>query len=185
MFKLHDQIWVVPNFIEAESLNTLYSSIKSKEADEWFRDGSPKESFWYGRSLHKTALDEGSQRVIISVENNLASSFSEYERIHEIQSILRTINDGRHLGYHQDNSAPGDENNRFGIVVYINDNYEGGEIHYKNLNIQYKPSQGDLVVHYAGLEHGVTEVSSGERYILTSFVKGTRDTKFLGETSGS
>lgn len=182
--KLHKQVWVFHNFIENPNLNLLIADIKSSSKENWFNDSVAKESFWYGRNLHKSKLKSRSQQVIETIELNLKSSFFNYEKIHEIQSILKTASDGKSLGEHKDNTADGDLNNIFGLVVYLNDDYQGGEIFYKDLNFSYKPKKGDLVVHYAGLTHGVHPVTSGERYVLTSFVKGDKQTTFMGEASG-
>lgn len=36
---------------------------------------------------------------------------------------------------------------KWGCVIYLNDNYEGGEIYYPKKNIQYKPKAGSLICH--------------------------------------
>lgn len=182
--KLHKQVWVFHDFIEGLDLNTLISNIESSSKKDWFNDSVEKESFWYGRNLHKSRLEVRSQQIIEQIELSIKNSFSNYEKIHEIQSILKTTSDGKSLGEHKDNTAEGDLNNIFGLVVYLNDNYGGGEIFYKDLEFSYKPKLGDLVVHYAGLTHGVKPVTSGDRYVLTSFVKGNKQTTFMGEESG-
>lgn len=182
--KIYRQIWVYKNFVSKDDLRLILEDIESLDSYKWNADNVDKESFWYGRNLHVSNLSEKSVVAIKNIETKLASVFGNYSRIHEIQSVLRTIPDGRALGEHRDNAAEGDETNMFGVVVYLNDNYSGGEIFYKELQIEYKPNPGDLVVHYAGLLHGVNQVTEGERYILTSFVKGTSETTFMGEAIG-
>jgi len=64
------------------------------------------------------------------------------------------------LGYVTDNHIP--------TLVYLNDDYEGGEISFAIHNITIKPKIGDLLIfpgnmHYA---HEVKEVLSGTRYTL-------------------
>lgn len=61
-------------------------------------------------------------------------------------------------------------NTQYGVVVYINDNYEGGEIYYVNQNVIYKPKAGDLIIHSSEekCKHGVKEVISGARYAWSS-----------------
>ena len=64
------------------------------------------------------------------------------------------------LGYVTENHLP--------IIIYLNDNYEGGEIKFETHDLSIKPNTGDLVVfpgnmHYA---HEVTKVLSGDRYTL-------------------
>jgi hypothetical protein len=64
------------------------------------------------------------------------------------------------LGYVTDNHIP--------TLVYLNDDYEGGEISFATHDITIKPKIGDLLIfpgnmHYA---HEVKEVLSGTRYTL-------------------
>ena len=59
-----------------------------------------------------------------------------------------------------------------GIVIYITDNFEGGEIVYVNKNIKFKPKAGYLVCHPGSEEytHGVNIFSGGDRIIISAFV---------------
>jgi len=64
------------------------------------------------------------------------------------------------LGYVTDNHIP--------TLIYLNDDYEGGEISFATHNVTIKPKVGDLLIfpgnmHYA---HEVKEVLSGTRYTL-------------------
>jgi len=54
------------------------------------------------------------------------------------------------------------------LVVYLNDDFEGGEIVYPTKNITYKPVKGSAVIHPAGAEHihKVNPVTKGDRYAL-------------------
>lgn len=53
---------------------------------------------------------------------------------------------------------------RYGFVIYFNDNYQGGELHYLEDDVVYKPKAGDLVIHDARKVHGVFKVKDGFRY---------------------
>jgi hypothetical protein len=81
-----------------------------------------------------------------------------------------------HTDYQQEDSqAPG---HKFGLTctMYLNDNYEGGEISFKIFDeddigfklIDYKPTAGDVIVFPAGppYYHGVKKVTSGEKYFI-------------------
>jgi len=59
----------------------------------------------------------------------------------------------------------------FASVIYLNDNFPGGEIHWPNKNIEWKPEKGSLAVFPGTLEflHGVREVPEGVRYTIASF----------------
>ena len=92
-----------------------------------------------------------------------------------VSSIIRyRLGEGK--GIHRDNDGEKDVNNVYGLVFYLNDDYEGGEICYPSLNYSIKPKKNSVLIHYAGLEHGVNNVISGTRYVLTSFVKGDSGT---------
>lgn len=54
-----------------------------------------------------------------------------------------------------------------GANYYFNDNYEGGELWYPNLDFVYKPVPNSLVIHRGSMEkfrHGVKEVTQGWRF---------------------
>jgi hypothetical protein len=57
-------------------------------------------------------------------------------------------------------------------IIYLNDNYEGGNLRFSEHNLSISPAQGTMVVFDVGIDnlHGVDEVISGERYtMLASF----------------
>jgi CDGSH-type Zn-finger protein len=72
---------------------------------------------------------------------------------------------------HQDTSVYCPIESDWGLVLYINDDYEGGELYYTEKNITYRPKSGDLLIHGATKEftHGTTPIISGTKYIATSF----------------
>lgn len=77
-------------------------------------------------------------------------------------------------GVHVD-SHTGYEFLQFATVIYLNDNYEGGEIFFPNQNFSYKPKSGDAVVFPCGgseYMHGVSEVISGDRYTIAMWHTG-------------
>jgi hypothetical protein len=59
----------------------------------------------------------------------------------------------------------------YGLVIYLNDNYEGGEIYYPNLDIEIKPIAKSLIIHPGTVEytHGVRDTTVGERFCITFF----------------
>lgn len=61
---------------------------------------------------------------------------------------------------------------KYGVVLYLNKEYEGGNIFYPNVNVEFKPEAFSLVLHPAheAYRHGVKEVTSGTRYSMTAFL---------------
>jgi len=72
---------------------------------------------------------------------------------------------------HQDSSIQCPIESDWGLVLYINDDFEGGDLYYPEKNITYVPKSGDLVIHGATKEfsHGTTPIVSGTKYVATSF----------------
>jgi hypothetical protein len=60
---------------------------------------------------------------------------------------------------------------QYGYVMYMND-FEGGELYYPEVGVEYKPESGDLVIHSASKKyrHGVRTVTKGPRYAYTNFI---------------
>lgn len=59
----------------------------------------------------------------------------------------------------------------FASVIYLNDDFEGGEIYWPNKDIEYKPQARSLAIFPGTNEflHGVREVPEGVRYTIASF----------------
>jgi prolyl 4-hydroxylase len=126
-----------------------------------------KDSYWYYRDL----LD--------SIQKRSEAIFTEYYGISDfeylpINSLSRRIGPG--LGVHTDEIDPEhpqyNPNEKIithGFVVYINDDYDGGEIFYPNKNISIKPVARSLVMHPGNkeYEHGVKDVLNTTRYSLS------------------
>lgn len=78
-------------------------------------------------------------------------------------------------GQHFDSHA--DDGFRFprtvSITAYLNDNYTGGEIEYKNFKIKYKPEAGDIIVFPANYvyNHKVIPVEVGTRYAIVNWFR--------------
>lgn len=182
--KPHPLIWVVHDFIDKKISEAVLKEASNFTSDIWMAEAPNlnEGSFWLNRTAAPDFFSDGCRDLMEELNYKVIDKFSNYKEIIEIGNLHRTIADGRSLDHHVDNYDGADVANMFGIVLYLNDNYEGGEINYKDLGISYKPKAGDLVVHYAGLLHGVTEVTEGVRYIFTMFVRGDLNTTFLGET---
>lgn len=66
-----------------------------------------------------------------------------------------------------------------GIVLYLTDDYEGGEIFYLDKDIKFKPKSGTLICHSGDKDyrHAVLKFTGGQRIIWAGFVyKGNKPT---------
>lgn len=84
--------------------------------------------------------------------------------------------EGAFADYHSDNSDEDGnytafERSKYAAFLYLNDNFDGGFLKFKNYDIELKPKIGMLAVFAGGHtnEHAVTTVKNGERYTVGSF----------------
>ena len=63
-------------------------------------------------------------------------------------------------------------NRHYSVLIYLNSDYKGGQIFFPNQNIEPKTVPGTLVQFKGTKEylHGVSEVTSGERYTIVLFL---------------
>jgi hypothetical protein len=76
---------------------------------------------------------------------------------------------GSHLAEHID--GQGNSDLKYATVVYLNDDYEGGELYFRDLDLKIKPPIKSLLIFSSDLLHGVEKVLDGpHRYVATSFI---------------
>lgn len=56
-------------------------------------------------------------------------------------------------------------------IIYLNDDYDGGELYFPNQDIQFKPKRGGAYFFPGDMNyiHGITEITSGIRYTCPFF----------------
>lgn len=192
--KLHDDgIWVIKNFLSEADQKFLVENFEKFNKEWWWRSEENDYSFMRGKLLPLHAImdedvDKKYFEVLRNIDKKIESVFINYTSITDMSTIHRFTK--QVMGPHKDNENEKSLDVIFGAVLYINDNYEGGEIayfgdntdgHEKELYFSYKPNAGDLVIHRAGILHGPLEVVSGVRYFTTAFIRGNKDTKYIEE----
>ena len=103
-----------------------------------------------------------------------AQRFAEMYRIDkkdinlDLQHIsLNKYFEGKGMGNHTDGQS-GHSNLKYSLVTYLNDDYEGGEIYFKNEDIKIKPKAGSLILFDSQAhEHEALPVIKGQKYMYT------------------
>jgi hypothetical protein len=175
-------IFYIEDFIDKESILVLQDEIRKQSL-------KVEES----RGLYHDVLSlntEKCQLIWDKITRNLNDLFTnDKEILHNfnikptfIKYVNREAKLTRWAMYpHSDNNEYESNDNSFsgtfpnivkGLVIYITDDYEGGEIVYINKNIEIKPKAGYLVCHPGSEEytHGVKSFSGGPRIIISAFV---------------
>lgn len=168
--KLSDQVYEIQNFITEKELDQVMQFIKERDNSDWDNPDTPYE-FWSGKTLKANLLKE--KRIFDSLNQRVKTLFSGTFDVTGISLQRYMINDalGEHTDDH-DGHAANNEKVFCGLVLYYNDEYQGGELNYPKLNIIHKPKAGSLLIHGGKILHGTLPVKSNSvRYISTMFVK--------------
>jgi len=164
-------VYEIEEFLTEKTQNLFLSMI---DDDGWA-------TFSYG-NIAKPINPENQLKIKELVSNKISSMFLNVSELTTIGS-LRKLTKGDNMALHKDNSHQDDRGTiMFGIVIYLNDDFSGGELFYPSLNLNIKPKARSLVVHDAKLAHGVKNVTSGTRYCVTTFVFGNESTKLIVES---
>lgn len=79
--------------------------------------------------------------------------------------------DGGHFRAHRDNTTRGTAHRRFALSINLNDDFEGGELHFPEYGPRrYKPPAGHGVVFSCSLLHAVDPVRRGQRFAFLPFL---------------
>lgn len=90
--------------------------------------------------------------------------------------VIQRHYEGVHLDDHRDTDC--NPNLKFATVVYLNDDFGGGEVYFKDedLTMEMKPIPGSMLIFNANRLHGTKPVIGDKtRYVLTSFISPVGD----------
>lgn len=85
---------------------------------------------------------------------------------------IRKYNTGADMGPHADSDDPTDKTHPYiSGVLYLNNNYDGGEIEFENQKIKIKPEAGSMIIFpaYRPYVHHPKPPTSGNKYMCPLF----------------
>lgn len=166
-----NQVYEILEFISKEEQQTFLDFVNDLKEEDWpievdneFEKNDKQIS---GRVL---PLGEKFKQERIEIEERILKIFKNSTRINNIAAIQR-YKSNQGMGLHIDNVL--DPTIQYGLIIYLNDDYEGGEIHYPKLELTIKPKARSVIIHPAEAEHEVLKVIGEKtRYIFSSFIRG-------------
>ena len=186
----NDVIVKVNNFISDDEIKVLRQYCEGTDVD-WNVGGQPSDTIWYNRVVQAAQLPRTSpiRRLLYSIAARTRRQIETYGTGPLYLQTLQIVKwqkgdnldpphaDAEHVdpNYPEPHSFP---MRHYSALVYINDDYEGGEIYFVNQNLKPKIEPG-MLVHFTGKRedlHGVTEVTRGLRYTIPMWF--TRDKQF-------
>jgi hypothetical protein len=189
--QIEENVWVIKNFISDEICDSLVEYAESQPEEKWWERN--KREWWHGKFLF-AAENDRIIKTFIDIKEEIAKLFTEDWFLSDMASIHR-MQKGEGMFEHSDNPTESMGRNNFvelSFVLYISD-FEGGEIYYPKIPMEYKSEKGDLLIHpgVGRYFHGVHPVTSDAvRYVTTAFaydrrVKELRDKGLVYEDVNS
>lgn len=174
---------VDPDFLSVAEHSALLEFAERNDA----AFGTPDESdYWRGRTLVPTDIkDENVRDIFRGTRDRAIAKLTAVLTEHlgpQPPLFSDLINyarwpPGYELQPHADSENPDDVPHAypwrdFATVIYLNDDYGGGEIHFPNLGLELKPAPRTLIVFPGTLFflHGVRRVTHGMRHTIASFI---------------
>lgn len=177
-------IGIYRDFLSIEERSYLISMANQKSSEDisFHNELDPNYSFWDKKNIEFSTIT-GLDRALVSDIQARAESIFMANYLEDLKSGHRFVQmnnihrflEGDGMSEHSDRGPVehGNGDISHGFVIYLNDDYSGGEIYYPNLDIDIKASSGSLVIHPSDVlhTHGVRKVLSGVRYTMTMFAK--------------
>ena len=184
----------IENFLTDEELDFFWDKINSASQSDWeIEYMSNLKNFCiekFGRDDVDNLVAEGKFEITQNwVDKNLnISQYPEYRVFYNrLSSLVERADDtlllsglatiqrmqpGVELKSHTDQHT--DPSIRYATIIYINDDYNDGELFFNNANLKLRPKPKTLLIFPGNeeYEHGVEFVSEGPiRYVLVGFIK--------------
>lgn len=163
-----DNIKVIPNFLSDKEIDYLMDSLQKVEVIKipCQKDNNNVPTNWM--YMHMGILDIF--KIIDKIKKATIDAYGfDNLKPKESRNVLNVVKwePGGKLDLHVDDLGYESEN-QIPTLVYLNDDYEGGELKFVSHDLSIKPKKGDLVIFPGNLHypHEVTEVISGTRYTL-------------------
>jgi hypothetical protein len=118
-----------------------------------------------------TELENLYNAIIFARLNSYKERFAIAEDIHNPENFqLLKYEVGQYFHSHYDSFAGA--NRAISVLIYLNDDYEGGEIEFVNFDIKIKPKAGTLIMFPSNYpyRHIAHPVISGTKYAVSTFL---------------
>lgn len=173
-----NRIVEIPNFVSKEIARSMVEYFKKE--DRW---GQTAFNGSHGAPVQAGAIKPSDfglpDNIFIDVNKKLEQAVTEvYNKKVTPSSIhAQKWEVGSSANPHSDNSdfegnpTEGFDNLKYVGILYLNDDYEGGDLFFPEHSISIHPNAGSMYIFSGGVEniHGVTEITSGTRYSIVSF----------------
>lgn len=173
-----DMILKVPNIVSSEEIDLILNTARKENV--WIKNLN--DALWNNRITDYDILQNEyikTYRLLLTIQQRVKKEIEKFYKVKAVtigRSLARwTVGDSQ--SPHADKeSIDGTEkvyNGQYdiGCVVYLNNNYSGGELYFPQHDIEFKPEVGTAYA-FPGdryFLHGVREITEGVRYTIPIF----------------
>jgi predicted 2-oxoglutarate/Fe(II)-dependent dioxygenase YbiX len=169
---------IIENFISSEECKVVIDSIDDKIS--WQSNTMQGIPDKVSNNLHeKPEAFKILKNAMDRLQNEIEMHFGR--QLEEGFPGIRMWSTGEYQPLHADGEDPEGNPNEayivdYGSVLYLNDDYEGGEIYFPDQGIDFKPNAGTVVFFPSNnmYIHGVREITNGIRYTTPYFWTPTK-----------
>ncbi len=171
-------VGICENFITEQERKQLLYYAKSAAA-AWETYLLPGD-VWYGRLINPRGMPPKILKLMASIRRRAAKTIKAYYEIEApvYADTLQLVrwHPGNHQAPHADCEEPDGRPNQFpwrafASIIYLNDDFEGGQIHFPRLGLEprIKPRMLAFFPSTSDYLHGVKEITAGTRYTHSCF----------------
>ena len=177
-----DDVFTIDNFLNEDECKRIIDYLEMSVQNDYIKWNqisfyeSYAMGFWeYDNNLIPFGFDP---KYFHSLKEKIknAGEICFNNKLSEISYHAQKWTEGAFAGFHSDNSdehgnPTAFQRSKYAIFLYLNDNFEGGNLNFEHYPINIKPKTGMIAVFKGGYknEHEVTTVKNGERYTIGSF----------------
>jgi hypothetical protein len=173
-----NRIVEIPNFVSKDVADSMVEYFKKE--DRWGETAFNGSHGAPTQTGHVRPSDFGLDDSVFDMVNDklgLAVSMVYNKQVTPSSIHAQKWEIGSSANPHSDNSdfdgnpSEGFDNLKYVGILYLNSDYEGGDLYFPEHQISIHPNAGSMYIFSGGVEniHGVTEITSGTRYSIVSF----------------
>jgi hypothetical protein len=167
-----DNILIINNFINKEDCELIVKNLNSGTALR-------SDGFWENRIFAEFSFPKECKAILkknrINAHKVIKERFGSSLLPNSMNQHVIKWPTGPGMENHIDDESYERNHYHIASVLYLNDNYDGGEINFPTQGISFKPKAGDFIAFPGNKNypHGVSEIFSGERYTAPAWYRFT------------